>query len=242
MQATSNSSSLPILPDETDAAAASNLNRFRLVLMARLQPAWSGNPMYRTFLSLAALCWATFGLAADRVSIKYPSPDGRFAMRISEPTEGESQDLKVELIKKTSGEVMADLGTAIPRHVADTVLVWSANSKRVAYATRGGREGETSVYFWNGSSFDQIPLPDDLPAPDIKYRNGPSGEVKNYGGAVKPLRWLKSGALELSTDSMMMSREDGATYTGVLVFTLGFDSQNHAFVEKVGKTKTTVDE
>jgi hypothetical protein len=198
--------------------------------------------MYRTFLSLATLCCATFGLAADPVSIKFPSPDGRFAMRISEPAKGESQDLKVELIKKASGEVMADLGTAIPNHVADTVLVWSANSKRVAYATRDDRDGETSVYFWNGASFDQIPLPDDLPAPDIKFRRRSSGAVKNYGGAVKPLRWLKSGSLELSTDSMMMSREDGATYTGVLVFTLGFDSQNHALVQKVGRTKTTVDE
>jgi hypothetical protein len=128
-------------------------------------------------------------------------------MRISEPTEGETQELKIELIEKTSGEVR-----------------------------------ETSVYFWNGSSFHQIPLPDDLPAPEIKFRKGASSAVKNYGGAVKPLRWLKSGALELSTDSMMMSRDDGATYTGLLVFTLGFDSQNHAFVEKVGKTKTTVDE
>jgi hypothetical protein len=197
--------------------------------------------MYRTFFSLVALCWATFGLAEDRVSIKYPSPDGRFAMRISEPTEGETKDLKIELIEKTSGEVMADLGTAYPSHVSDTILVWSADSKRVAYATRGNRDGETSIYFWNGSSFDQIPLPDNMPGPDIKFRKA-SGEVKNYGGAVKPLRWLKSGALQLSSDSMMMSREDGATYTGVLVFTLGFDSQHHAFVEKVGKTKTSVDE
>jgi len=53
---------------------------------------------------------------------------------------------------------------------------------------------------------------------------------------------LKSGVLELSSDSTMMSRADGATYTGVLVFTVGFDSQHHAFVRKVGKTKTTVDE
>ncbi len=80
-----------------------------------------------------------------------------------------------------------------------------------------------------------------MPGTDIKFRKGASGGVRNYGGAVKPLRWLKSGALELSSDLMMMSREDGATYTGVLVFTLGFDSQHHAFVQKVGKTKTTVE-
>jgi hypothetical protein len=152
-----------------------------------------------------------------------------------------STDLKIELIEKTSGEVMVDLGTAYPSHVSDTVLVWSTDSKRVAYATRGDREGETSVYFWNGSAFDQIPLPDNLPAPDIKLRKGASGGVKNYGGAAKPLRWLKSGALELSSDSIMTSRGDGVTYTGVLVVTLGFGSKNRAFVLIVGNTKTTVD-
>jgi len=46
----------------------------------------------------------------------------------------------------------------------------------------------------------------------------------------------------IAADSIMMSRDNGATYTGLLGFTLGFDSQNHAFVEKVGKTKTTADE
>ena len=198
--------------------------------------------MFRTFLSLVALCWAAVGLAEDHFSIKYPSPGGRFAMRITEPAEGENAEVKIELIEKTSGKVMADLGTAYARHLSKTVLVWSADSKWVAYATRGEREGETSVYFWNGLAFDQIPLPDDLPAPEITFRKGASGDVKNYGGAVKPLRWLKSGELELSSDSIMMSREDGATYTGVVVFTLGFDSQHRAFVRKVGKTKTTVDE
>jgi hypothetical protein len=195
--------------------------------------------MFRTFLSLVALCWAAVGLAEDHFSIKYPSPSGRFAMRITEPAEGENAEVKIELIEKTSGKVTADLGTAYARHLSETVL---ADSTWVAYATRGEREGETSVYFWNGLAFDQIPLPDDLPAPEIKFRKGASGDVKNYGGAVKPFRWLKSGELELSSDSIMMSREDGATYTGLVVFTLGFDSQHRAFVRKVGKTKTTVEE
>jgi hypothetical protein len=184
--------------------------------------------MYRAFLSLVAFCWAATGLAENRVSIKYPSPDARFAMRITEPREGGDTDPKIELIEKTSGKVMVDLGTAYLSHLSDTVLLWSADSKWAAYATRGEREGETSVYFWNGSAFYEIPLPDNMPAPDITFRKGASGAVKNYGGAVKPLRWLKSGGLELSSESTMMSREDGATYTGVLVFTLGFDSQHHA--------------
>jgi hypothetical protein len=167
--------------------------------------------------------------------IKYPSPDGRFALRVTEPND--AGERKVELIEKASGKVMVDLGTPWRRQV----LVWSPDSKRVAYGNRGDKAGEVSVYFWNGSTFEEVPLPDDLPSPDIKFRKeSESGHVKNYGGAVKPLRWLKSGELELSSDSMMLT-EDGLTYTGILRFVLAFDAQHHAVVKKVGKTKTEVE-
>jgi len=192
------------------------------------------SPMHRAFLILLALCWASAGLAEDNSSIKFPSPDGRFALRIT-------ADLKINLIEKASGKVMIDLGTAYPAHLSDTVLVWSADSKWAAYGTRDDREGDTSIYFWNGSAFEEVPLPGDLPGPTIKFRKGASDGVKNYGGAVKPVRWLKSGGLELSSDEMMLSREDGRTYTGVVLITLAFDAQHHASVQKVGKTKTQVD-
>jgi hypothetical protein len=169
-------------------------------------------------------------LAAEE--IKYPSPDGRFALRITD-------EQKVELIEKTSGRLMVDLGTPW----RSQVLVWSPDSKWVAYGNRGDKAGEVSVYFWNGSTFEEAPLPDDLPSPDIKFRKEhESGHVKNYGGAVTPLKWLKSGELELSSDSMMLHSDSGATYTGEVRFTLAFDQQHHASVKKVGKTKTTVEE
>ena len=57
-----------------------------------------------------------------------------------------------------------------------------------------------------------------------------------------PLRWLKSGDLEMSSDEMMLSRDDGKSYTGVLRFTVSFDAQHHASVKEIGKTKTEVEE
>ena len=102
------------------------------------------------------------------------------------------------------------------------------------------RQDEVSVYFWNGSSFEKVPLPDDLPSPEIKFRKN-SAAVKNYGGAVTPLRWLKSAELELSSDLMMLDRGSGATYAGLVRFTLAFDAQHHASVKKVGKAKTEVE-
>ena len=66
--------------------------------------------------------------------------------------------------------------------------------------------------------------------------------MKPYGGAVTPLKWLRSGQLELSSEDMMLSRDDGKSYTGVLRFTISFDAQHKASVKNVGKTKTEVEE
>jgi hypothetical protein len=167
------------------------------------------------------------------LKFKFPSPDGRFSLR--------TKDREVQLIENDSDQVIVDLGEPWRRQV----LVWSPDSKRVAYGNRGDKAGEVSIYFWNGSTFEEVPLPDELelPSPHIKFRKEhESGHVKNYGGAVTPLRWLKSGELELSSDSMMLHSNSGATYTGVVRFTLAFDAQHHASVTNVGKTKTEVSE
>jgi hypothetical protein len=185
-----------------------------------------------------------FGAAAASAAdenIKFTSPDKHFAMRISSAEDSDTGDLKIELIDKASGKVVVDLGNAYRSHLDETVLLWSTDSKRFAYGTRGDKEGETTVYFWKGSDFEVVPLPEDLPAPDIKFRKGDDSGVKNYGGAVAPVRWLKSGELELSSDSVMMSRESGRTYTGTIHITIKFDAQHHASIASLSKTKTTVE-
>ena len=190
----------------------------------------------RAFTILVVICFASIALGGEKSSTRFPSPDGRFALRVSE-------DLKADLIERASGKVVLDLLEVLERyrnHPEETFLVWSADSKWVAYGTRGEREGDTTVYYWNGTEFKGVPLPEDLPGPNIKFPKG-TNDVKNYGGTIKPLRWLKNGDLELSSDSEMMSRDDGATYTGVVVITLKFDAQHRASVRKVGKTKTTVE-
>jgi hypothetical protein len=170
-------------------------------------------------------------LLAAEEEVKYPSPDGRFALRISDA------DRKAELIEKASGAVIMDLGTAS----RSPVLVWSPDSKWVAYGNRWDKEGDVSVFLWNGSTFQEAPLPDDLPFPDIKFRKN-VGSIRHYGAWLTPLKWLKPGELELSNEVLVLDRDSGADYTGVLQFTLAFDAQRHASVKKVGKTKTEVEE
>jgi len=41
---------------------------------------------------------------------------------------------------------------------------------------------------------------------------------------------------------MVLLRDDGKSYTGVLQFTISFDAQHHASVKKVGKTEIRVSE
>jgi len=191
----------------------------------------------RLVSSIAVACCVVYPwqwLAAEE-EIKYPSPDGKFALRI---TNGEGfGEGKGELIEKATSKVIVGLG--VPWRTQ--VLVWSPDSKRVAYANRGDKWGEVKVYFWNGTTFEEASLPEDLPSPDIKLPKD-CGAVKNYGGSATPVRWLRSGDLELSSDLMMLGRESGATCTAEVRFTLAFDAQHHASVKKIEKTKTEVSE
>ena len=168
--------------------------------------------------------------------IKYPSPDGRFALRIGE-------DLKVDLIK-TSGQILVDLGKLYVEPGSslreETILVWSADSKWAAYGTRNQVSGQTTVYFWNGVAFEEVRLPANLPEPKIEPRKG-SGGVKLKGYALAPLRWLKPGELELSNELGGFGRDDGKKYTAKIVITVQLTAP-HASVKKVGKTETKVEE
>jgi hypothetical protein len=203
----------------------------------------------RLFSSIAVACRVACPgqwLAAEE-EIKYPSPDGRFALRITQSKDDEYHPT-VDLVEKHSGTVLVTLhsgqGDTDLFDASEAVLVWSADSKRLAYGFRANPPGArivergALVCFWNGSGFDKV----FLPAPRIKFPKGKEGNVKPYGGGVTPLRWLKSGELELSSEDMMLSRDDGKSYTGLLRFTIFFDTQHKASVKTVGKTKTEVEE
>lgn len=58
--------------------------------------------MRRAFPTLLLFGWTILGLAEQNSSIKFPSPDGRFALRISE-------DLTIDLVE-TSGKILIDIG------------------------------------------------------------------------------------------------------------------------------------
>jgi hypothetical protein len=181
----------------------------------------------------SAFCVALFCPSLIAEEIKYASPDGRFALRISD-------DLEIDLIE-TSGKILVDLGKLYLEPETslreETILVWSPDSKWAAYAARGPgyRSGNTTVYYWNGVAFEEVRLPANLAEPKLD-----TSKVKRKGYAVEPLRWLKPGELELSNELSGFGRDDGKKYTAKIMITVQLTAP-HASVKKVGKTKTTVE-
>jgi len=205
--------------------------------------------MSRAFITLLLACWANVGLAADTSAIRFASPDGRFALRVADFTDAHGRLYvadKVDLIETPSGKVMVDLGTLWINRDDETdreksVLVWSADSKWVAYGTRTFGAGKTTVYFFDGSAFKELALPANLPEPKIKPRKGDSG-VKLKGYAEEPLKWINPGELQLSSKFMGMGRDVGHNYTGSILITVAFDAHHRASVKKITGTKTEVSE
>ena len=73
----------------------------------------------RLISSIAVACCVVYPWqwVVAEAEFKYPSPNGKFALRI--------KDASVELVQKATGEVIVDLGTAS----RSQVLVWSPDSK-----------------------------------------------------------------------------------------------------------------
>ena len=164
-------------------------------------------PMKTFLFDLVACCVACpwQWLAAEEKS-NIHLPMGASPLRITRSKDDEYHPT-VELIEKHSGRVLVTLHNGQEDtdlfDASEAVLVWSGDSKRVAYGFRANPPGArlvergALVCFWNGSGFDKVFLPENLPSPRIKFPKGKEGNVKPYGGGVTPLRWLKSGELEL---------------------------------------------
>jgi hypothetical protein len=195
----------------------------------------------RTLSSLLLLLVLAGPLSADEHDLtkSFDSPDGRFVLKASVPDQT-AEEAKFEVVEKASGKVVGDLGTEYASLMSHMNVVWSADSKRLAYRGSGQREWSTNVFFWDGAEFKFIPLPEELPSPDIKFRKDETGGVKNYGGGNEPVRWLKSGDLELVSKETQMARDSGRTYTASMTITIHFDGQQHASVKSTSKAKTRV--
>ena len=186
-------------------------------------------------LSLVSLFSFAVAAFAEEALVKFPSPDGRFALRIS----GAEDEVQVDLVERASGKSLVDLGTAQRKLLSETVLLWSADSKWAAYGTRNNRFGDTSVYFWSGSAFEEITMPVSTDLPWVGFRfSHPCDREKFYQDVVQPQKWVKPGLLQLSRK--VEETCDELTGTGEVVVTMSFDSQHRASIQKVIRKKSEV--
>jgi len=147
------------------------------------------------------------------------------------------------IIDQASHKVLLQVES--PFRQEEDKVVWSADSKWLAFNHRGNKQTDLSVYFWNGASLEKVKLPE-LPEPELKFRPSKKSlaeQILHFDeDTVTPLRWLKSGALVVSrkfgvTDNTAVS----VSYSRVYIITIGFDAKHVAFVQNITKEKADTD-
>src|SRR5205085_10140126 len=97
---------------------------------------------------------------------KFPSPDGKFALLIDKKG-------KPAIIGRKSRQRVLELQAF--REDEDK-MIWSSASKRMAYCHRGNKTTETRAFFWDGSTFNEIALPE-LPEIELKFKTSNDSHV-----------------------------------------------------------------
>jgi hypothetical protein len=176
-----------------------------------------------------------YGVLANEEVIKSQSPDGKFALRLASAFGGSAAsiiDTKSHAV--VVGEDDLQVSTEVPNSDGETKLVWSADSKRVAYCyhehNRNNSGTNVEVFIWNGSKFEGVNLPE-LPRPKIA-KSTVDDATKHFERLV-PLHWLKSGTLVLSYD---VDVGDKGKWDRIV--TIGFDAKDNATVQKVEQKKS----
>ena len=143
--------------------------------------------MHRAFsmIPLALLCTFLTVLsrqAEEKAIIKDKSPDKKFALRMTHGEEGWDTEIIETATKKkvidlesvaASGDKerivwMSDSSEPVEEYGEEATLIWSRDSQRVAYYNLHRRNGTMSVYFRNGSTFEEVALPEFPKCDEIK--------------------------------------------------------------------------
>ncbi len=175
---------------------------------------------------------------------RFPSPDGRYAMLVTEDPDGDSEKDRVELIERSTKRVLALLSDPEDEteNSRSAKLQWSGDSRRVAAYTGWKRGGTTRLFVRDGEGFIKLKLPE---LPDLPDEPSAAIVKKNPEGFPRAItirglyfvRWLKSGVvLELSNCWGGISGIWGWHIT----ITIDVDAQGRATIKNVAK-KETVD-
>ena len=186
--------------------------------------------LLRIVLFLFAVHLSSAAETDDRT--KDRSPDGKFAMLLTDATE--EGRIKIQLIEVSSGKVVLDLAESGHPHAEDCKLLWAPDSQRVAFYEAVHRGGDTTVYFRNDSGFTESPLPElggcATAAQKKELRAHGVNKFIEYNAV--PKEWLKSGALVI-VDDQEWDTGDGELRGCTQTVTIAFDAKHKASVQRV---------
>ena len=154
--------------------------------------------------------------------IVYPSPDKKFAIRISyDPSFSNDEEEKniaisreatraIDLVTMPGKEVVTKLGAEDGG--LEGKVIWSVDSQWVAFGlSNGQRVTETYVYHRSANGFEKIP--------NEELSVDAGGSPRNQ--YITPLRWLKPGTLLLKQFTIFRGGEGDST----IEFTVRFDEK-----------------
>jgi lipoprotein NlpI len=173
--------------------------------------------------SLAAILGLSITTHAGEIT-KDRSPDGRFALQLSADQDVFDLGL-VDLNTRKELVNLASLGSPYAKH---SHLIWSPDSKRVAYTEDSRRGGYTTVYQQKGDGFEEVKLPD-LPDCEAKH------VAKVYETSLSAERWLKASTLVLLKREGWTT-EDGGDGECEKSVTITFDAKGKPSIQKVTST------
>jgi tetratricopeptide (TPR) repeat protein len=166
------------------------------------------------------------------------STDGRFELLWSR--DNDSSEFAISLIAISSNKQLLSFESAGRPWVAGMRLVWTPDSKRVAYFRDDRRGGGTTVYFLAGSQFVEAPLPKWSGIGPRLKRN--ERFTKAISDGVSPVCWTDSSTLILREDSECtfdkldkngeVTDEDGQA-RAIATVTVRFGANNKAVLQSV---------
>ena len=208
----------------------------------------------RSILLVLVIVRLAIALLLAEDATNFPSPDDKLAFSMGSYETGHRDSATQEwiidsetkpgaIIDQASHKVLLQLES--PFRQEEDKVVWSADSKWLAFNHRGNKQTDLNVYFWNGASLEKVKLPE-LPEPELKFRPSKKSlaeQILHFDeDTVTPLRWLKSGALVVSREyGMTDNTAVSMSYSRVYIITIGFDAKHVGSVENVIKQKQQVE-
>ena len=160
--------------------------------------------------------------------VRDKSPDGQFALQITKEDEGSAA--AIINLKTKENVVGLDI---YQNFTEDAHLVWSNDSQRVAFFEPDRRGGSTTVYFRQGSGFEEVSLSEiDFPDCEEKPSKQDTNDkyLKTIEATMSPVKWLSTGELVLEQHSES-AMESGATRDCGQTITIAFDSAHKVSVK-----------